>query len=160
MNPPSTLPLILITTPWRSSGGGGGGGGGTARTVTPLAAVELAPFESVTRSLTVWEPGVAKVAKATAPAVSSNCPSLSRSHCWLASGPSGSWEVDESVTGTPVKGFGSETAKFAVGGALTTIVRVTIRKPPPTSEIFRATVRGPAVAKLQVTDAPVACVGN
>src|SRR5215216_5470078 len=95
---------------------------GFGATLTGTPATDVAPFESVTRSRTVRVPFFSLLVDATAPAPSSNWPSLSRSHSCLASGPSGSLAVDANVTCLPSTGLEGATVKDAWGGALTTIV--------------------------------------
>src|SRR5688572_22093909 len=125
-----------MTTPDRTASG-------RDRTVMFWIATAVAPRESVTRSLTGKVPFLEKVANTTPPPASSNRPSLSRSHSTFDSGPSGSPDVDDRVTGSSTNGLAGDTEKAACGGAFTLIVRVKIAKPPPTSLILRATVLGP-----------------
>ena len=115
--------------------------------------VAVAPFESVTRRPILREPCLSFVVDTTPPE-RSNLPSLLRSHSCLASGPSGSPEVDANVTSLPSTGLAGETVKAACGGALTGIVPVAMPNPPPVSVTLTATGCGPGVAKEVTIDAP------
>src|SRR5918992_3066030 len=142
------LPNSVILTPCRSFSG-------RAPTVMRRSAVATAPLESVTLRPTLYDP-LGSFRVATAPEASSYWPSPSRSHCWEASGPSGSPEVEDSVTVSPSRRVPGATLKEAWGGALTTTVPDATAKPPPVSVTRIATVLGPGVAKDVVAVAPEA----
>ncbi len=116
---PSTLPLILITTPVRSASG-------RLRTVTVDAATAVAPLSSVTRNRTMKVPTLPNRALMVPPRASSNFPSLSKSQSCATNRPSESPEVDATTAVSPANRPRGATVKPARGGALTTIVRSTI----------------------------------
>ena len=72
--------------------------GGWLATSIAREATSVAPLSSVTRSLTVCDPGVAKLVLAVELVPSSKTPSLFRSHAYEAIEPSGSVELDVKVT--------------------------------------------------------------
>src|SRR5919204_5318829 len=103
----------------------------------------------------MYDPGSTNDLDATAPAMSSNCPSLSVSHASLI-GPSGSAEVEEKVTVSPVNGLSGAMLKDAWGGALTVSVAGSTSLPPPVSVTLTATLFTPGLEKACPAVAPVA----
>ena len=81
-------------------------------------ATELAPLASVTCRDTRWAPAVANDVRATPPDASPKFPSPLRSQASEAIDPSGSLDVDTSVTVSPVSGEPGTTTNDAVGGTL------------------------------------------
>src|SRR4051812_4495428 len=125
--------------------------------VTECETVAVPPSSSVTLSATVKVPGEANERDAVFPVPSSNLPSLFVSHACDAIVPSGSLEVDVSVTFWPGEvGFG-EISKAAVGARFVTVtVCCSVELSPLSSVTFSPTVYVPAFANEREALAPVA----